>query len=331
MNQKPILKVLFGLLNRGSGAGGDTSLFAGLSHDVIVQQFVAYLNGHRHFLGYCQIEVLHALNDKGVDILLSASACKVGFQLKSHFDVTEDAFAANVKRQITESHAHGLDHYFILICSPLKHRKKDYGQRITHLLGELSQLKTPYHTAFGPRNAVQFFRGLPLLTRDELLLQQAITDDCLDEHEKGYEHLPEVSGPQIEAAGKALETFGDDWFDTDKGRAAYDRYIKAVQGKQAEQFVTTFLPTLPPDVRQRREELVSAAKRSLAECRACLSWDDRSEYKLSQWLDHVPEEMLPYTSLRDLLHIAADLQRYLEIHQEQDATMSRPGVSGTET
>ena len=159
MSQKPVVKILFGLLNRGSGAVEDTSLFTNLSHEALVRQFVAYLNTHRHFLGSCQIEELHALNDRGVDVLLSVADCKIGFQIKSHFDVTENDFAANVKRQWAESHAHGIDHYFILICSPLKHGKKDHGQRISHLLNELCQLKTAYHTAFGPRNVVQFFRA----------------------------------------------------------------------------------------------------------------------------------------------------------------------------
>jgi hypothetical protein len=335
MSQNSVIKVLLGLLNRGAGSDDDTSLFTDLSHDAIIQQFVAYLNAHRHFIGSCHIEESHALNDKGVDILLAAADCKVGFQLKSHFDVTEDAFAANVKRQWAESHAHGLDHYFILICSPLKQGSKNYSQRISHILNELSQMKTAYHTAFGPKNAVQFFRGLPPLTREELLLQRAITDDCLHDYERGYEHLPEVSGPEIEAADKALAAFGDDWPESDAGQSAYDRYIKAVQAKEAEQFLTTFLPTLPPDVRRQREELVAAAQRLLVECRACKSWRDRSESKLPQWLDNVPEQMIPYTSLPNLLRITADLRRYLEIHQGHDAEMggeqSDPAHAGTGT
>lgn len=322
MSQKSVIKVLLGLLNRGAGSDEDTSLFSNLSHDAIIRQFVAYLNAHRHFIGSCRIEESHALNDKGVDIILAAADCKIGFQLKSHFDVTEDDFAANVKRQWAESYAHGLDHYFILICSPLKHGPKNYGHRISHLLNELSQMKTAYHTAFGPKNAVQFFRGLPSLTREELLLQRAITDDCLHDHERGYEHLPEVGGPEIKAADNALAAFGDDWPDSEEGQAAHDWFVKAVQAKQIEQFVTAFLPTLPSKVRRQREELTATARRLLAECRACKSWCDRSEYKLPQWLDHVPEEMIPYTSLPNLLRIAADLERYLEIHQEQAASSS---------
>ena len=83
------------------------------------------------------------------------------------------------------------------------------------------------------------------------------------------------------------------------------------------QFVTTFLLTLPADVRRRREELVFTAQGLLALCRECKTWDDRSEYKLPQWLDNVPEEMIPYTSLPNLLRINAEVKRYLGIHREE--------------
>lgn len=329
MNRKSVLKVLLGLLNRGSGADDDTSLFADLPHEAVIQKFVGYLNAHRHFVGICHIEPSHALNDKGVDILVTGADFKVGFQLKSHFDVTEGAFAANVKRQWAESHAHGLDHYFILICSPLKFGQKDYGHKISHLLSELSQMKTTSLTAFGPRNTVRFFSGLPAVTREELLLHRAISEDCLHECEKGYEHLPEVTDPEVTASEKHFDSFGDDWSDSDEVQAAFERLQQLTQAKQAEQFRDSFLPTLPPDVRSRRDDLVVTALGHLAECRRCESWCDRSEYKLPQWLDGVPEAMIPYTSLPNLLRITADLQRYLEIHREEDTSLMPEGCEGT--
>jgi hypothetical protein len=318
MTAKQLLKVLFGLLNRGTARAEDSSLFENMPHDELVEKFAAYLNTHRHYLGYCQIEQSHALNDKGVDILLTAEAGKVGFQLKSHFDVGEKAFAANVKRQWAESHSHGLDHYFILICSPLADGGDDYSQKISHLLNELSQMKTNYHTALGPRNAVQFFRGLPPVSRNDLLFQKAIDDDCLHEHEKGYEHLPELKDADIVEVERHLDSFGEDWPDFDEGQQAFERLQKLVQAKEAEQFLTKFLPSLPPDIRRKREELVSEAQNLLSECRECKSWRAKSESKLPQWLDNVPEEMIPYTSLPNLLRIKTDLRRYLEIHRKMD-------------
>ena len=50
--------------------------------------------------------------------------------------------------------------------------------------------------------------------------------------------------------------------------------------------------------------------------RNCKSWDDRSEYKLPSWLDQVPEEMIPYTSLPNLLRITDSLKGYLDVHRK---------------
>jgi hypothetical protein len=97
------------------------------------------------------------LNDRGTDLLLEEGDCKIGFQIKSHYDVRDDAFSANVKRQLTESHAHGLDKWYLLICSPLEHEGESYSHRIAHLVNEISTYKIRYVGAYGPRNAVLYF------------------------------------------------------------------------------------------------------------------------------------------------------------------------------
>jgi len=288
-------------------------------HDDLLRQFVAYLNAHRHFLGYCHIEECHALNDNGVDIILRSESVKIGFQLKSHFDVKEKDFASKVKRQMTESLAHALDLYVILICCPMQDGKPPLSHKISHLLNELSILHTPYHVAFGPQNAAQYFRGLPLLTRDELLTQKVIEEESLHDYEKGYEHLPEPQSEEIRRAEEHLDSFGDEWWEEDDGQEAFDQLGNLMLKRAAEQFQSKFLPTIPDAIRKRREELVALAERLLAECRACKSWRERSEYKLPQWLDQVPEEMIPYTSLPNLLSITGNLQRYLDIHRAEDA------------
>src|SRR5439155_10258447 len=98
-----------------------------------------------------------------------------------------------VKRQYAESFAHGLDHYIILICCLLrKEGNVDLQQKVSHLLNELSSMKTKYHSVYGPLNTAKYFMGLPALSRDELLLRRAIDSEALQEYEKGYEHLPEL-------------------------------------------------------------------------------------------------------------------------------------------
>src|SRR4051812_21819093 len=119
MSKQGIVSVLNCLLNRGLGTEADTKAFVTIKHDSLVSTLVQYLNTHRHYLGFCHIEVGQALNDKGVDAILSADGCKVGFQVKSHFDVTEEDFAAKVKRQFAEALSFKLDHYYILVCSAL--------------------------------------------------------------------------------------------------------------------------------------------------------------------------------------------------------------------
>lgn len=323
MTKQQFVKILYALLGRGKAREEDTSLFSDMLHDELIRQFVGYLNAHRHFLGYCQIEECHALNDNGVDIILRGESVKIGFQLKSHFDVKEKEFASKVKRQMTESFAHALDLYVILICCPVQEGKPPFSHKISHLLNELSVLHTPYHVAFGPQNAVQYFRGLPPLTRDELLTQKVIEEVCLHDYEKGYEHLPEPKSDEIRRAKEYLDSFGEEWWEEDGGQEAFDRLGELMQKRAAEQFQIEFLPAIPDGIRRRREELIALAQRLLVECRACKSWRERSEYKLPQWLDQVPEEMIPYTSLPNLLSITRELQRYLDIHQAEDAKQSQ--------
>jgi len=99
---------------------------------------------------------------------------------------------------------------------------------------------------------------------------------------------------------------------------AFDDYQELVWKKAGEQFETIPLPTLPPDIVQQRKELIERAQLLLAEPRRCRSWDDKSELKLWNWIEHVPEAMIPYTSLPNLLRIADSLEEHLEIHRQMD-------------
>jgi hypothetical protein len=320
MSKHGIVSVLGCLLNRGLGTEADTRAFADIKHDALVTTLVNYLNAHRHYLGFCHIEVGQALNDKGVDVILSAEGCRVGFQVKSHFDVTEDDFAAKVKRQFAEALSYKLDHYYILICSAMmKKGRQDYKQRVAHLLNEIRLFQGVNFDAFGPLTTIKYFRAPATVTRDELLTRKAIADDCLYDFEKGYEHLPEVDSGEIRAAHKRLaEEYGDDWWDDKNGEAAWHELQRLIRDAEAKQFTTKFLPSLPPEVQQKRADLIASIQTLLQECRKCKSWQDRSEYKLPLWLDHVEESMIPYTSLSNLLKIKDSVEQYLEVHREAD-------------
>lgn len=319
-----IILVLKCLLNRGAHSEEETRFFQDIAHDTLVNALVEYLNNHRHLLGYCQIEVHHALNEKGVDVIVTTDDCKIGFQVKSHFDVTEKDFATKVKRQFAESFSHALNHYFILICAPLVADKgKDYRGKVNNILNELSHFRNVDFDAYGPRTTVGIFRELPKVSREELLLRKAITDEGLHEHEKGYEHLPEVDDDNLRALEGVVDSFGNDIWESEEGMRAFGDLQELVWKKKTEQFVSTFLPTLPTDVAKRRAELVAQAQFLLTECRKCKSWDDKSELKLSSWVEHVPEMMIPCTSLPNLLRIVENLNEYLEIHSRMDKELEK--------
>jgi len=158
------------LLDRGNASSAETSYFADKRHDKLVEEFQGYLERHRLLIGTSHIEITQSLNDRGTDLLLQREDCKIGFQLKSHYDVKENNFAAKVKRQLAESHAHGLDKWYLLICSPLEDENKKYSGRIAHLLNEISTLKTQYVRAYGPRNTVRYFNNSEILPLKEFEL-----------------------------------------------------------------------------------------------------------------------------------------------------------------
>jgi hypothetical protein len=155
------------LLDRGSGTSDETSYFANKSHKDLVDEFRSYLEMHVPLIGSSHIEITQALNDRGTDLLLQRGSNKIGFQIKSHYDVSENDFSAKVKRQLAESNAHGLDKWFLLICSPLQYEDYNYTGKIAHLLNELSTYKTDYAEAYGPRNTIKYFNNPDPLSKEE--------------------------------------------------------------------------------------------------------------------------------------------------------------------
>jgi len=299
------------LLNRGLSSDAETSWFTDVKHARLVDILKTYLDDHRHFLGHCRIEVRQALNDRGVDVLLTAKDFKAGFQIKSHFDVTEENFAANVKRQFAEALSYGLDHYYILICSPLVAGKMKFDAKISHLTNELSLFQNVHSDVFPPSYAVTLFRSPVRVSRNELHSRNALSDDCLEYYEKGYEHLSEPHDEELEEAVRQLDAIEDDVDGENLGKALADlQYM--TNRKLAEAFTLTVLPTLPPDIIQQREALIGNASRLLATLRNHEHWNDRCEYKLPNWLYHVPEYMLPYTSIPNLIRIKASLEEFVE-------------------
>lgn len=74
----------------------------------------------------------------------------------------------------------------------------------------------------------------------------------------------------------------------------------------------------PQNFREIRNTLLLEINNLLFECRNTKSWDHRSEYKLSCWLEDKSEQELYFSTLSDLIVIRNNLKEYLKIHLEMD-------------
>lgn len=77
---------------------------------------------------------------------------------------------------------------------------------------------------------------------------------------------------------------------------------------------------------EHRHRLREDIKLILKQCRETPDWDDRSEYKLSQWLLGVGEDEMHRCGLRQLRRIRASLSDYLYIHLYGRDPVAQPGA-----
>ena len=128
---------------------------------------------------------------------------------------------------------------------------------------------------------------------------------------RGYESLPKLDEEQVRLAANMRDL--NDVEEDDYGN--WFSMLQEVTGKKlAEQFTTEVLSSLPADVNKARATLSAEIDGLLRRCRACSTWNDRSEDKLSQWIEYVPEQMVPYTSLSKMVRIKNSLEEYLRRH-----------------
>ena len=77
-------------------------------------------------------------------------------------------------------------------------------------------------------------------------------------------------------------------------------------------------PVYLQDIRKR---LLGEIMDILGKCRQTVSWNDRSELKLYQWLENRNEEQIPSSKLSELFIIKDSLKKYLQVHIEMDSEM----------
>jgi len=161
MNKQEAIINISTILNRKSSLDKDTSFFEDKKHDDLLDMILRYVEDSSTLIGNPKVFKTQALNDHGVDLIVEyPNKCKIGIQIKSHFDVSEKDFAVKVKAQFAESKFHGLDKWYLLICASLTGTgKKNYSSKISHLINEFSSYKTSYHVVYSPQQMVNVFTG----------------------------------------------------------------------------------------------------------------------------------------------------------------------------
>lgn len=154
MNKQEAITNISTIFNRKSSQDDETIFFENKKHDDLLDIILRYIENSSKLIGNPLVYKTQSLNDHGVDLIIEyPNKCKIGIQIKSHFDVKSDDFAVKVKAQLAESQFHGLDKWYLLICCPLKTKEKEFTSKISHLINELSSYKTSYHIIYNPQQS----------------------------------------------------------------------------------------------------------------------------------------------------------------------------------
>jgi predicted nucleic acid-binding protein len=149
-------------------------------------------------------------------------------------------------------------------------------------------------------------------------------DELLEIDSGGYDSIPSPPEKEILQAIDRMSEFEDvEFHNIDECWAAIDEADAFYEHQISKDFITNTYPNLPVEFQKKRDECCDCIENMLLKCRSCQSWDDRSEYKLSQWIEYVPEHMIRYTSLTNILRIEESIERYLRIHEEADNQESK--------
>lgn len=151
------------IFNRGNATlAAVQTFFKNKNHDKLISLVNDFLASASRLIGNPKITPSQALNDHGVDIIVEfPDTTKIGIQIKSPNDVESKDFAPKVKAQMSESQAHGLDKWYLFICSPIVYDKHDFSMKIGHMVSELSLYKTSYCVVYTPEQVCNILsRGL---------------------------------------------------------------------------------------------------------------------------------------------------------------------------
>lgn len=148
------------IFSRGNSSNEEAQeFFKDKNHEGLIGLFIKFLGDNQVHIGHPKITPSQALNDHGVDIILEfPDTTKIGIQIKSPIDVASKDFAPKVKAQMSESKYHGVEKWYLFICSPISGVAFNFTDKIGHLINELSGYKTSYHAVYTPQQTCNILR-----------------------------------------------------------------------------------------------------------------------------------------------------------------------------
>ena len=123
---------------------------------------------------------------------------------------------------------------------------------------------------------------------------------------------------EIETKWSEFEKRYPEWdFEDDEVREEYCNIEKDIN-LMINKLFESKLQDLPKDIIDIRKRVLNEIETILLKCRNMVSWDNRSELKLYQWLNSRSEINLYSSKLSDLFLIRDNLQEYLKVHEKMD-------------
>jgi len=169
------------ILNKGYSSNKDCDFFKSLNHANLIEKFIEYVNKSASLIDLTKIENRQSIADSGCDIFVELKGVtKIGIQIKSETDVADENFSNKVKAQFAESHALGLDKYYILICSSMSVTNE---RRINYILSNMATYKTNYHVIFNPNNCLKIFKSPNILSVTEFNSQKRLYSEIENKSE----------------------------------------------------------------------------------------------------------------------------------------------------
>jgi hypothetical protein len=160
-NEKSVqscLKIVDRIFSCNGADTSDTIAFRSISHESLCQSFQYWLEKMRPTIDEpINIAVTQSLRDEGIDVLLdfSVSKVKVGFQVKSHNDVSQKDFTRRCIAQISRSHKYSVSRLIIALGADLTDESQR--EKVRGLISEVSQMGD-YCKIFSPEKTLTIWK-----------------------------------------------------------------------------------------------------------------------------------------------------------------------------